>query len=148
MLGDAQQVAALEAVGGRRSVPWLERSGLGHAPTRCEAVREDLVEHCVAHPVRAGRAGGAGGTHGRAEGFATALSIAVTLRVAGAAELAGAAVTGAVDPRMISRVSSTRCSGRSRSGLAIMRRSSRADSSPFCRIGWRTVVSGGGGWGG
>src|ERR1035437_7240958 len=135
MLGDAQQVAALEAVGGRRSVPWLERSGLGHAPTRCEAVREDLVEHCVAHPVRAGRAGGAGGTHGRAEGFARALSIAVTLRVAGAGgthgraegvatalsiavtlraarvgELAGAAVTGAVDPRMISRVSSTRCS--------------------------------------
>ena len=50
-LRDPQQVAALEAVPGRRVVPGLHGSGLPHPSGRRESVREDLVEDGIADPV-------------------------------------------------------------------------------------------------
>ena len=50
-LGDTEQVAALEAVDGRRAVPRLEPARLGDALARSEPVWEDLVEDGVTDPV-------------------------------------------------------------------------------------------------
>ena len=50
LLGDAEEVAPLEAVGGRRGVPGLEVRGPGEALAPREAVGEDLVEDGVADP--------------------------------------------------------------------------------------------------
>ena len=110
-----EQVAALEAVGRGRGVPGFERARLWHSDAAREAVREDLVEDGVADPVRAGGA----------ERTAHGASALRTFLRAGAG-------AGPVEPRMISRVSRVLCSGRSRSGRAIIRSSSRAASSPFC----------------
>ena len=52
VLGDAEQVAALEAVRRRRAVPWFELPGLDDPLGRREPVREDLVEDGVADPGR------------------------------------------------------------------------------------------------
>ena len=52
VLGDAQQVAALEAVEGRWIGPRLEMTRLGHAVAGGEAVGEDLIEDGIANPAR------------------------------------------------------------------------------------------------
>ena len=49
-VGQADQVAALEAMGGGRRAPRLQRPGLGHGRTSGEAIWKDLVEHGVLHP--------------------------------------------------------------------------------------------------
>ena len=50
MLGDAPQVAALEAVERRRSVPGLQRTGLLDAVAAGVAIGKDLVEDRVRDP--------------------------------------------------------------------------------------------------
>ena len=50
LLGDTEEVASLEAVGGRRGVPRLEVRGPREALAPREAVGEDLVEDGVADP--------------------------------------------------------------------------------------------------
>ena len=50
-LDDPEQVAALEAVRGRRRVPRLHRTGLADAVAGGEPIREDLVERRVPNPV-------------------------------------------------------------------------------------------------
>ena len=52
MLGDAEEVPALEAGLGGRRVPGLQRARLVDPRARREAVREDLVEDGVADPIR------------------------------------------------------------------------------------------------
>ena len=52
MLGDPQQVAALEAVPRRRIVPRLQVTGLVYARAPRESVREDLVDDRVSYPRR------------------------------------------------------------------------------------------------
>ncbi len=51
-LGDAHQVATLEAVAGGGSVPRLQAVRLAHLLGPGEAVREDLIEDGVSHPGR------------------------------------------------------------------------------------------------
>ena len=50
-LDDPEQVAALEAVRGRRRVPRLHRTGLADALAGGEPIREDLVERRIPNPV-------------------------------------------------------------------------------------------------
>ncbi len=50
--GHTQQIAALEAVRGRRRVPGFERPGPGHPSASGKAIREDLVEDGVTDPGR------------------------------------------------------------------------------------------------
>src|SRR4026209_2016704 len=87
-LEDAQEVAALDPVVGRRGVPRLEWTGLRHARASGESIREDLVEDCVPDPGR---------------------RIDAHRRRWWAAVLPGA---GPVDPRTTSRVSRRRWTGR------------------------------------
>ena len=151
VLGDAEEIAALEAVDRGRGVPRLQFARLANPGAGRETVREDLIEHGIADPIGAGGAAAdvGAGTATRGGVAAAARGVAATPCVLGplgaggvdrlalvrrarqsaaALDLAGAA---AVEARMINRVSRTLCSGRSRSGLAIIRSSSFADSSPF-----------------
>ena len=122
MLDDAEQVAALEPVVGRRRVPRLEGAGLVDAPARGEPVGEDLVEDRVPDPVRACR---------RSSTPRASRQAPARLR-----NRAGRTADDErrLEPSMLGR-------GRSRPSMTV--RSRRTASSPLRRIGWWTVVSGG-----
>ena len=119
VLDDAEQVAALEAVVGRRRVPRLERTRLVDALARREPVGEDLVEDRVADPGRRVDASSSR-RHGR--------------RAPGP----GPSSRGR---RAASRAGGARARQRRRPWMTA--RSRRTASSPLRRIGWWTVVSGG-----